>query len=63
MGEKISVSTVRRKCFLKDIDGHVYKFYSVYYPVGNGSFNVDKAIFDIKWILEKEFNKELLEVK
>ena len=45
--EKISVSQVRRKCFLKEINGENYKFYSVYYPVGNGSFNIDKAISDI----------------
>lgn len=52
--EKISVSTVRKKCFFKDIDGNTYKFYSVFYPVGNGRFNIDKSIEDIKWIMEQE---------
>lgn len=54
--EKISVSQVRKKCFLKDINGTKYKFYSVYYPVGNGRFNIDKSIEDIKWIIDKELN-------
>ena len=33
------------------INGKEYKFYSVYYPVGNGSFNAPKAIEDLKYIL------------
>lgn len=28
--------------------------YPVYYPVGNGFFNIDKAIEDINWIIKKE---------
>ena len=52
--EKISVSQVRKKCFIKDMNGTKYKFYSVYYPVGNGRFNIDKSIEDIKWIIENE---------
>lgn len=56
LGEKISVSQVRKKCFFKDINGTKYKFYSVYYPVGNGRFNIDKSIEDIKWIIDKELN-------
>ena len=50
LNEKISVSQVRRKKF--EYKG--YTFYSVYYPVGNGAFNVSKAIEDINWIKEKE---------
>ena len=46
LGEKISVSQVRRKKFYKDDN----LFYSVYYPVGNGAFNIDKAIDDILYI-------------
>ena len=52
--EKISVSQVRKKCFIKNINGKDYKFYSVYYPVGNGRFNIDKSIEDIKWIINRE---------
>ena len=53
LNEKISVSQVRKKCFNKD----GYKFYSVYYPVGNGRFNIDKSIEDIKWIINNELIK------
>ena len=35
-----------------------YKVYPVYYPVGNGIFNIDKSIEDIKWIIENEIKKE-----
>mgnify|MGYP001038022367 FL=1 len=54
LDERISVSQVRKRCFIKDINGTKYKFYSVYYPVGNGRFNIDKSIEDIKWIIENE---------
>ena len=46
LGEKISVSSVRKKEFQKN----GFRFYSVYYPVGNGIFNIDKSIEDIKYI-------------
>lgn len=54
LNEKISVSQCRKKVFEKEINSKKYKFYPVYYPVGNGSFNVDKSIEDINWIIEKE---------
>lgn len=50
--EKISVSQCRKQLFERDINGEVFKFYSVYYPVGNGRFNIDKSIEDIKYIQE-----------
>lgn len=50
---KISVSQVRRQVFEKNINGKLYKCYSVFYPVGNGRFNIDKSIEDIKWIISK----------
>lgn len=58
LNEKISVSQVRRKCFVKKIHGISYKFYSVYYPVGNGRFNIDKAIEDLKWIMKHELSED-----
>lgn len=58
LNEKISVSQVRRKMFLKKIKGKNYKFYPVYYPVGNGRFNIDKAVEDIKWIIETEVQEK-----
>ena len=57
LNKKISVSQVRKTCFEEVIDGKKYKFYSVYYPVGNGRFNIDKSIEDIKWIIENELVK------
>jgi len=54
LDEKISVSQVRKKKFTKNIKGKDYNFYSVYYPIGNGRFNIDKSIEDIKWIIENE---------
>lgn len=55
LDKNISVSKCRKECFEKEINGNVYKFYSVYYPIGNGRFNIDKSIEDIKWIIEREF--------
>ncbi len=49
-GEKISVSQTRKKAFPLDIEGHTYTCYPVFYPVGNGRFNIDKSIEDINWI-------------
>ena len=51
LGEKVSVSQCRKVCFEKTINGKTYKFYPVYYPVGNGRFNISKSIEDIKWIM------------
>ena len=48
--EKISVSTSRKKEYIKKINKKDYKCYPVYYPIGNGIFNIDKSIEDINWI-------------
>lgn len=53
LGEKISVSTSRKQEYTRVIDGEEFKFYSVFYPIGNGRFNIDKSIEDIKWIQER----------
>lgn len=52
LNEKISVSQCRKKSFIKRINGNDYNVFPVYYPVGNGIFNIDKSIEDIKWIME-----------
>ena len=59
LDEKISVSTSRKKLYTKKINKKTYKFYSVYYPIGNGRINIDKSIEDIKWIIEKENIKKV----
>lgn len=51
LNEKISVSNVRKKEFIKNINGTDYSFYPVYYPIGNGSFNLDKALEDLNYII------------
>lgn len=53
LDEKISVSEWRKKYKEKKIKKEVYKVYPVYYPVGNGIFNIDKAIEDIKYICQE----------
>ncbi|MBQ7327756.1 MAG: hypothetical protein IJX00_02195 [Clostridia bacterium] len=50
--EKVSVSCARCKKFDLDLNGNVVEGYAVFYPVGNGRFNQDKAICDIKTILK-----------
>ena len=52
LNKKISVSQCRKELFLNEINGKQYKFYSVYYPIGNGRFNIDKSIEDIRYIIE-----------
>lgn len=48
LNEKISVSLCRKKLFIKKINNKEYNYYSVFYPVGNGRFNINKSIDDIK---------------
>ena len=47
--EKISVSQCRKQEFVLN---KKYKCYSVFYPVGNGRFNIDKSIEDLKHIID-----------
>lgn len=52
LDEKISVSLCRKRLFEKKINGKTYNCYSVFYPVGNGRFNISKSIEDILYIKE-----------
>ena len=52
LNQNISVSQCRKQNFLKIIAGKEYKVYPVYYPIGNGMMNIEKAIEDIKFIIE-----------
>lgn len=52
LGKKICVSECRKKEFVKEIKGKKYKFYSVFYPIGNGRYNIDKSIEDIRFIMD-----------
>lgn len=60
LDQKISVSQCRKKKFIKTINNKEYNFYSVYYPVGNGRFNIDKSIEDIKYIIDSIKDKSSL---
>ena len=51
LNEKISVSQCRKKLMKKKINNQIYNCYAVYYPVGNGRCNIDKAVEDIKYII------------
>lgn len=52
LNKKISVSETRKTEFELKIKGNKYKVYPVYYPVGNGRFNMPKAIEDLKYIIK-----------
>jgi len=60
LDEKISVSQCRKKKFIRKVNNKEYDFYSVYYPVGNGRFNIDKSIEDIKYIIDSIKDKSEL---
>lgn len=57
LNKKISVSENRKISHELEINKKIYMVYPVYYPVGNGIFNIDKSIEDIKWILENEIKE------
>ena len=60
LNEKVMVSQVRKKAYSKTINKNTYKCFCVYYPVGNGRFNIDKSIEDIKWIIKNIDNDVLV---
>ncbi len=59
LDRNISVSQCRKQCIQKDIAGKSYKVYPVYYPIGNGMMNIDKAIEDLEYIIKSNFEKIL----
>ena len=52
LGQNINVSKCRKQCYNKQIGDIVYDIYPTYYPIGNGMRNIDKALEDLKYILE-----------
>lgn len=56
LNKKISVSTCRKQYYEKIINKNTYKIFPVYYPIGNGIYNLDKAIEDINWIINNNLN-------
>lgn len=57
LNKNISVSQCRKQYFSKSVDGREYKVYPVYYPIGNGMMNIEKAIEDLKYIISTNLNK------
>lgn len=57
LNKKISVSLCRKEKFIKKINDRKYNCFAVYYPVGNGRFNIDKSIEDIKYIIKGEYRE------
>lgn len=53
LGQPISVSQFRKTTVMKNINGHDYTVYPVYYPVGQGMRNMPIAIEDIKYAIKK----------
>ena len=52
LNKRISVSENRKISHDLKTKDNIYKVFPVYYPVGNGIFNIDKSIEDIKWIIK-----------
>ena len=55
LNKNVSVSQCRKQSFSKKIAGKNYCIYPVYYPIGNGTMNIDKAIEDLNYIIKTNF--------
>lgn len=55
LNQNISVSKCRKQSFLINIAEKKYNVYPVYYPIGNGMMNIDKAIEDLNYIIRTNF--------
>ena len=52
-GYNVYPSQIESVKYLENVTNkNKYKVYPVYYPVGNGIFNIDKSIEDIIWIID-----------
>jgi len=54
LGQSIKVSEVRKRPFFSLIDNRRYPIYPVYYPVGQGMRNINKAKEDIEHIIKMD---------
>jgi len=53
LDKNIKVSENRKKDYALKIGNKEFKFFPVYYPVGQGQRNISKAKEDLEWILNK----------
>ena len=58
LNKNISVSQCRKQSFPRNIAGKNYPVYPVYYPIGNGMMNIDKAIEDLNYIIRTNFKSQ-----
>ena len=58
LNRNISVSQCRKQSFQRNIVGKNYNVYPVYYPIGNGMMNIDKAIEDLNYIIRTSFKSQ-----
>ncbi len=58
LNKNISVSQCRKQSFPRNIEGRNYSVYPVYYPIGNGMMNIDKAIEDLNYIIRTNFKRQ-----
>lgn len=58
LNQSISVSQVRKKYFDRKVGKNSYKCFPVFYPVGNGRFNINKSIEDINYIIDTYIKEE-----
>ena len=58
LNKNISVSQCRKQSFPRNIAGKNYSVYPVYYPIGNGMMNIDKAIEDLNYIIRTNFKSQ-----
>ena len=58
VNRNISVSQCRKQSFIINIAGKNYNLYPVYYPIGNGMMNIDKAIEDLDYIIRINFKNK-----
>ena len=58
LNKNISVSQYRKQSFPRNIAGKNYSVYPVYYPIGNGMMNIDKAIEDLNYIIRTNFKSQ-----
>ena len=58
LNKNISVSQCRKQSFPRNIAGKNYNVYPVYYPIGNGMMNIDKAIEDLNYIIRTNFKSQ-----
>ena len=57
LNQKISVSQCRKQKFTLKTKHNQFNSYAIYYPVGNGFFNANKAIEDITQIVKETSNE------